>query len=79
MDQNFSSRYDEYWESQNREATQGRLWSVLGTTVDPWPQRLSLDIEVAEILGVRITADKLRELYKVLVQEMILTRRLAHE
>lgn len=78
FDGGFDARYDEY-QAQLASPQVARLFSVLEQPVRPAPVRLRFDRDVARALRVRITNAELRELYAVLVQEMIITRGLTRD
>lgn len=79
MDRNFQARFREYWETQNASAKQAFLFHVLDQPIDPDPMRLEFDLAVCQALDIDITEDDLREIYDVIVKEIILTRRLAKD
>jgi tRNA1(Val) A37 N6-methylase TrmN6 len=78
FDRNFDARYEEYRESlKGRE--QQRLWPILAKPIEPAPVRLRLDLDVARALEVDVNAEDLRELYSVIVREMMITRALTRD
>jgi hypothetical protein len=78
LDAHFESRYDEFWEVKH-QASQQRFWSVLGEEIQPAAIRLNFDKEVCRVLGVRVTEAELIELYRAIVNEMIITRHLSSD
>jgi len=78
FDRNFQDRYEEYWESLDGRQQQ-RLWSILSQPVDPAPVRLRFDLDVAKALGADVDEEDLRELYSVIVKEMVITRGLRRD
>ncbi|MGA2904460.1 MAG: N-6 DNA methylase, partial [Candidatus Korobacteraceae bacterium] len=78
LDENYDARFGEYWESQE-EIVQGRLWTVLDKPAQPSPIRLAFDRDVCKVLGVPVSVEQLRSIYRVIAEEMIITRRLAKE
>lgn len=74
FDRRFGDRYDEFWAAQRERALQLRLWNVSGTTIDPEPARLEMDSAVCGALGADTDEDQIRRVYKVIVEEMIITR-----
>lgn len=78
LDRHYDDRFREYWASQE-EAQQQRLWPVLSQPVQPADIRISFDIEICDVLGVKVTAEELRRVYQVLAEEIITTRRLVKD
>ncbi|MDQ3803766.1 MAG: SAM-dependent methyltransferase [Acidobacteriota bacterium] len=78
LDAHFESRYDEFWEVRN-QTSQQRLWSALGEEIRPADIRLNFDKEVCRALGVRVTKPELINLYRAIVNEMIITRHLTSD
>jgi len=76
LDQNFDQRYESFW--QERRKGQKSLFS-LKEPADPSEVRLDFDLSVCNALGVSITKDELCKIYKVLVEEMIITRGLTRD
>ena len=76
LDQNFDQRYDAFW--QERRKGQKSLFS-LKQPVDPSKLRMDFDLEVCKALGIPVTKDELHKIYKVLVEEMIITRGLTRD
>lgn len=77
LDAQFDARYEEFWELQRKGQP-----SLLNVTEDPVQcssVRLAFDKAVCSALGVEVTEDELREVYKVLVEEMIVTRGLQRD
>jgi hypothetical protein len=79
LDENFIPRYHEFWESQKGGPLQGGFWSVLKKPVEPSPIRLNYDLEVCSALGVRVSEQDLISTYQAMVEEMVVTRRLASD
>jgi len=76
LDRRFDARYESFWlEKKKRQKT---LLDI-GEMVSPSDVRLEFDMAVCAALGLRVTKDELRGLYKVIVDEMIITRRLARD
>jgi hypothetical protein len=78
LDQRFDDRFREYWESQEY-ARQQSLWSVLDKPVEPTPIRAAFDVDVCNVLGVDVKPHELQQIYQVIVEEIIATRRLAKD
>jgi hypothetical protein len=78
LDANFEHRYEEFWERQ-RDSSQQRLWSILGEEIQPAEIRLNFDREVCRALGIRVTNRELVDIYRTLVNEMIITRHLTSD
>lgn len=67
----FEATHDAFWlEIKKKQKT------LFGTekNVSPSKFRVEFDVTVCHVLGVRITKDLLFDLYKILAQEMIVTR-----
>lgn len=79
FDMNFDERYREYQEARAKRAAQMRLWMILKEPIKPCPERVSLDMEVARVLGVKIAERDLHDLYDTIVKEMIIARGLARD
>jgi len=79
FDQNFDCRYNEFWEEKEQRPHQGRLWAALNKPIDPAPVRLRFDLDVCQAIGVDISDAELRDLYAVIVKEMIITRGLTKD
>ena len=76
LDKDFDARYDAFWlETKKKQKT---LFSVAGK-VSPSEIRADFDIAICNALGISITKEELLDLYKVLVQEMIVTRGLTRD
>lgn len=76
VDKDFDARYDAFWlEIKKKQKT---LFST-SSKVSPSKARLDFDIAVCKPLGINVTEDELLEIYKVLVQEMIVTKGLARD
>lgn len=78
LDQDFEGRYQEFWQKQHG-SPQLRLFSLTEQPLRPAPVRLAFDMEVCAALGVDMTEAGLKELYSVIVQEMIVTRGLQRD
>lgn len=78
LDTLFGHRYSEYWDKV-RGGGQGRLFSVAREPVKSSPLRIAFDKAVCEALSVRISEEELKEIYKVIVKEMIVTRGLQRD
>ena len=76
FDEEFNQRYEEFWEKQSGQM---RLFSMLGKPVRPYPARLDFDLAVCQALEIPITKNDLVQLYEVLVNEMIIVRRLRRD
>jgi hypothetical protein len=79
LDKDFDDRYTQFWESQREGPQQTFLWDTLNRPVSPSRYRLEFDREICEVLEVPVTKDQLRALYRVMVNEIIITRRLAKD
>jgi len=76
LDKDFDARYDAFWlETKKKQKT---LFST-SSKASPSKARLDFDIAVCKALGINVTEDELLEIYKVLVQEMIVTKGLARD
>jgi len=76
LDRKFDTRYSAFWlEIKNRQKTLFDMEEM----VSPSDVRLEFDMAVCAALGLHVTEDELRSLYKVMVNEMIITRRLARD
>jgi hypothetical protein len=76
LDKDFDKRYKAFWlEVKKKQKT------LFNTTdkVSPSKVRLDFDIAVCKALSIQVTKDELLEIYKVLVQEMIVTRGLTRD
>ena len=78
LDDNFEARYQEFREVRHQSA-QPRLWSVLREEILPAQVRLNFDKEVCRALGVRVNEAELIDLYRAIVNEMIITRHLTSD
>lgn len=76
LDQNFDQRYYAFW--QEKRKGQKSLFS-LKEPVDPSEVRLDFDLSVCKALGIAATKDELCKIYKVIVEEMIITRGLTRD
>jgi len=76
LDENFDTRYSTFWLQVKKK--QKTLFG-LEDTVCPSNVRLEFDMAVCKALGVPITKADLYDTYKVLVEEMIITRGLARD
>jgi hypothetical protein len=76
LDQNFDQRYSSFWHEKRKG--QKSLFS-LRQPVDPSKVRLDFDLEVCKALGIPVSKDELCKIYKVLVEEMIITRGLTRD
>jgi len=76
LDRNFDARYDAFWLGIKKR--QKTLFDT-EEMISPCDVRLEFDMAVCAALGLRVTEDELRSLYKVIVNEMIITRRLARD
>lgn len=76
LDRNFDARYDAFWLGIKKK--QKTLFDM-EEMISPSDVRLEFDMAVCAALGLRVTEDELRSLYKVIVNEMIITRRLARD
>jgi hypothetical protein len=77
LDAQFESRYDEFRKGEKEQ--QLSLFKVMEQPVQPAPERLAFDMAVCAALNVPVTEDELRQVYTVIVQEMIITRSLARD
>ena len=76
LDRDFDRRYKAFWlEIKKRQKT---LFDV-EEMVSPSEVRLEFDVAVCKVLGIRVTEEEMLSLYKVIVNEMIITRRLARD
>jgi hypothetical protein len=78
LDANFEVRYEEFWEAR-QQSSQQRLWSVLREEIQPAQVRLDFDKAVCRALGVQVTKGELINLYRTIVNEMIITRHLTSD
>jgi hypothetical protein len=76
LDQNFDTRYDAFWLQIKKK--QKTLFNA-EDMVSPSDVRLEFDMTVCRALGVHITREELCDLYKVIVEEMIITRGLTRD
>ena len=76
FDVNFFERYQEFWEDHDSDYTLNRLWSRIGTPVEPAKVRPGFDMEVCKAVCIAITPEELHALYECFVKEMTITRRL---
>lgn len=74
FDANFSQRYDEFWEKEKSVGRQAVICPVLDKPVRPAKVRMEFDIAISDALGARVREKDLIELYRIFVQEMIMTR-----
>jgi len=76
LDQNFDTRYDAFWlQIKKKQKTLFNPEDV----VSPSKVRLEFDMAVCDALDVPVTKEELCDLYKVIVEEMIITRGLARD
>jgi hypothetical protein len=76
LDKDFDARYHAFWlEIKKRQKT---LFSTV-SKVSPSKIRLRFDIAICDALGISITEEELLDIYKVMVQEMIVTRGLTRD
>jgi type I restriction-modification system DNA methylase subunit len=78
FDQNFDQRYEEFWEKQ-RGDNQGKLFSVLGKSIEPADVRVDFDLAVCKAIGLNMTKKDLMELYEIIVREMIIIKGLKRD
>lgn len=76
LDQNFDDRYDAFWLKKKKGQT---TFFSFEQSVKPSEVRLNFDLAVCKALGIPITKDELYNLYKVIVEEMIITRGLSRD
>jgi hypothetical protein len=76
LDEEFDQRYDTFWEEKRKG--QRSLFSMK-QAVTPSKVRLDFDLSVCKALGVPVTKEELCNLYKVIVEEMIITRGLTRD
>ncbi|MBM3471737.1 MAG: SAM-dependent DNA methyltransferase [Armatimonadetes bacterium] len=84
LDQNFEARYREFWEEPKLDRTGARRLPLQGVAVGPKPiqpdgSRVAFDLAVCEALGVRVRRRDLEEVYRAIVNEMVLVRHLARD
>jgi len=73
LDEDFEQRYQQFWSLQRR--AQPSLFPTLrGRAVRPSQIRTSFDLAVCEALGSQMTERELADVYRVIVEEMIITR-----
>jgi hypothetical protein len=77
LDARFDERYAEFWDFE-REG-QSRIFRVTEEPVQCSSVRLAFDKAICLALDVHVTDDQLREIYKILVEEMIVTRGLQRD
>jgi len=76
LDKNFDTRYEAFWLQIKRK--QKTLFNPQDM-VTPSDVRLEFDMAICGALGVSVTRKELCDLYKVIVEEMIVTRGLARD
>jgi len=76
LDKNFDERYKAFWLEKRKG--QKTLFS-LEEPVNPSEIRLNFDLSVCKALGTSVTKEELYDLYKVIVEEMIITRGLTRD
>ena len=77
LDQRFDERYEAFW--QQHRTGQLPLDDLFTTPGRPSPLRVAFDRAVCQALGVAVTDDELRQVYDVIVREMIVTRGLQRD
>ena len=77
LDQRFDERYDAFW--QEHRTGQLPLDDLFTAPGQPSPLRVAFDRAVCQALGVAVTDDELRQVYDVIVREMIETRGLQRD
>jgi hypothetical protein len=75
LDRNFDARYEGYWGL--REKVQQTLFGA--AELAPSEIRVRFDMAICKALDVPMTEEELRRLYKVIVDEMIITRGLTKD
>lgn len=70
LDMNFDGRYKSFWQMKRKNQTM--LLDFEG--VSPHPLRIKFDMDIARALDVSITEEELKDVYSVIVKEMIITR-----
>ena len=76
LDQNFDQRYSAFWDEIKKG--QKSLFS-LKQQVNPSKVRMDFDLNVCRALGIPVTRDELYDIYKVIIEEMIITRGLTRD
>jgi hypothetical protein len=76
LDQNFEDRYKAFWLEKKKGQ---KTFYSFGQPINPSEVRLNFDISICKALGIRITKDELINLYRVIVEEMIITRGLTRD
>lgn len=76
LDKDFELRSNKFW-LQNRKG-QKTLFEM-NEIVNPHKKRLELDMAVSRALGFRLTEARLREIYTIIVNEMIITKGLRRD
>jgi hypothetical protein len=71
LDKNFEARYSQFW-LENRKGQKTLL--QLAKTVDPIDDRLNLDTEVCNVLGLNVSRACLIRIYTIIVNDMIIIR-----
>jgi hypothetical protein len=79
LDQCFDERYVQFWESQKVGPQQTFLWDVLNQPISASATRLEFDLEICEVLRVSLATTQLLNLYRVMISEIIILRRLGTE
>ncbi len=74
LDRRFEDRYEEFWSRQRERPLQLSLWGGPGGDIEPEPARIEMDLAVCGAIGVPASEDEIRSVYRVIVEEMIITR-----
>lgn len=74
LDRNFDARYEGYW---GRDKVQQTLFGE--AELRPSAIRVKFDMAICKALGVPMTEKELHQLYKIIVDEMIITRGLTKD
>jgi len=76
LDKDFDARYHAFWQEKRKD--QKSLFSF-DKPVNPSKIRLEFDLGVCKALGIPVTKKELRNLYSVIIEEMIITRGLTRD
>ena len=79
FDSGFNDRYREFCEKIKHSDSKPTLWSAFDQPVKPFPSRLKFDIEVCKAIGVKVKKSELISIYNILIDEMMIIKRLTSD
>ena len=80
FDLNYEQRYIEFWDRERSpEAIQEGFWNVLDQPINPATERMQLDLEICNTLGIETSEEELKQVYDAFIKEMIITRHLTRD